>query len=436
MPGEVFTLMGLTAVLAALVAVLVFAMLRFAAAARRMRRGARGQHGELLATAVMEEALGRLRDQERQLAARAEASERLSEEIVAGIGSGLMLVGHDGLVRLVNPAGLRLLRLAALDVPERPYEQTLAGVPPLAEAIRECLAEQRPIVRRTVEVRDAGLDGITHLGVTVSPVFLRAQALQAVVCVFTDLTAVAAAEEQHRVKEGLARLGELTAGLAHEFRNGLATIHGYARMLNPDALPPAQATCVEGIRQETQALGEVVTNFLSFARPAPMSLARVDVGGLLDRVAADAAHEARLLGGDVVLRGEFGWVEGEEVLLRQAFSNVCRNAIEASTGAARPPQVVVEGSIDRGRNLLRVVVRDNGPGIAPEATGRLFQPFFTTKPAGTGLGLAIVQKVVVTHNGRVEVRNGPEGGAVVEVQLPWVPGAPRRGRQAAGQPAG
>src|ERR671920_2582982 len=88
-----------------------------------------------------------------------------------------------------------------------------------------------------------------------------------VICLFTDLSRVVGLEEQLRLKDALARLGELTAGLAHEFRNGLATIHGYARLLDPQSLPDQARTCVEGIRAETIALGEVVTNFLRFARP-------------------------------------------------------------------------------------------------------------------------------------------------------------------------
>ena len=84
-------------------------------------------------------------------------------------------------------------------------------------------------------------------------------------------------EEQLRLKEALARLGELTAGLAHEFSNGLATIHGYGRLLDPDALPEPHRAYVEGIRAETTALGEVVTNFLSFARPEPLAMAPVDL---------------------------------------------------------------------------------------------------------------------------------------------------------------
>ena len=123
-------------------------------------------------------------------------------------------------------------------------------------------------MRRTVTLAGAKP---RHLGVTVSPIAAPDGDLKAAVCLFTDLTAVVELEEQLRLKEALARLGELTAGIAHEFRNGLATIHGYGRLLDPLTLPDQARKCVDGIRAETTALGEVVTNFLRFARPEQMT---------------------------------------------------------------------------------------------------------------------------------------------------------------------
>ena len=127
---------------------------------------------------------------------------------------------------------------------------------------------------------------------TVSPIAGADGGLQAAVCLFTDLTAVVELEEQLRLKEALARLGELTAGLAHEFRNGLATIHGYGRLLDPDTLPEQARTCVDGIRAETIALGEVVTNFLRFARPEQLTLAPVDLRAVIARAIDDVPGAA------------------------------------------------------------------------------------------------------------------------------------------------
>ena len=114
--------------------------------------------------------------------------------------------------------------------------------------------------------------------------------------------------------------------------------------------------------------------------------------------------------------GEFGEVLGDEVLLRQAVSNLIRNSVEACTAAGIEPAVRVEGVGRRGH--IRITVEDNGPGIPSDALSRIFRPFVTTKTDGSGLGLAIVQKVIVSHNGRVTADNRPEGGARFRIQLP------------------
>jgi signal transduction histidine kinase len=259
---------------------------------------------------------------------------------------------------------------------------------------------------------------VTHVGVTVSPLGPVQDTKGGVICLFSDLTTVVQLEDQLRLKETLARLGELTAGIAHEFRNGLATIHGYGKLLDPGALPSQFRPYVEGIRQETEALGQVVTNFLNFARPTQLSLATHDLGAIVDRAAEDLKSEARQLKGDIVVGGNFGSVEADDVLLRQAFMNLLRNAVEACQGHGVAPAVRVEGTLDRAQKTVRIDVHDNGPGVSGDARERVFRPFFTTKKDGTGLGLALVQKIVVTHNGRISVTGSPDGGACFQVTLP------------------
>ncbi|MEW6320920.1 MAG: ATP-binding protein [Acidobacteriota bacterium] len=403
-----YALLGLTAIVAVLVAIVAFALMKFAAAARDARRGMGESRLETaLLSAALEEAIGKLRAQERATAARAEASERLGSQIVAGLGSGLLVVSRDGTVQIVNPAARRILGMVD-EGGAGPYATLLAGAPGLAGVIRECLDHQRPVVRR--EVEHATPQGRAFLGVTATPLAGSDGSFDGVVCLFSDLTAVVELEEQLRLKETLARLGELTAGLAHEFRNGLATIHGYARLLDPAALPDPARTYVDRLRQETQALGEVVTNFLDFAKPESLRLAPVDLEATLARAAGD------LPDAEITLAGAFGTVEGDEVLLRQAFSNLFRNAVEATTSAGGPPRALVTGSQAAGS--VQVTVADEGPGLSAEAERRLFQPFFTTKARGTGLGLAVVQKIIVSHNGRVTAANRPGGGAEFRVNLP------------------
>jgi len=417
MTPTAYSFLGLTAIVAGLVGVLVFAMLRFAAAARDTRRqlSPAGGGDTAILTAALHEAVAKLKAQERATAARAEASERLSGEIIASLTAGLLVVGLDGDVRILNRAGRRMLGLAE-STPLGDYRQVL-GEPTLIQVIDECLARRQAIVRREVGLPQARHD-TSHLGVTVSPLFDERGELHGAICLFSDLTAVKSLEQQLRLKDSLATVGELTAGIAHEFRNGLATIHGYSKLFDLNAIPEAYRPYVEGIRAEAESLGQVVTNFLNFARPAELTLSRVDLRAICERAADEVRADVRALGGDVELRGDFGAVDGDEVLLRQAFSNLLRNAVEACAAASKPPRVVIQSGIDRVQNMSRIAVEDSGPGIPASARERVFRPFFTTKRSGTGLGLALVQKIVVFHNGRIIAGSSPLGGASLQITLP------------------
>lgn len=399
-------LLGLTAIVAVLVGILAYALMRFAAAARDTRRHLGDSQTEhALLSAALAEAIGRLKQQERAMTERAEASERFSTEIVDGLTSGLIVVTRDGAVQIVNPAARRILHLGEAAATE------LRAVTPLMAVIDEAMGSGAAIVRRTVRIPRGG--GVSHLGVTVSPLIDPQGLVHAVICLFTDLTDAIALEEQLRLKEALARLGELTAGLAHEFRNGLATVHGYAQLLDPTLLPEPQRTYVESIRGETENLGGLVSKFLEFARPEPLTMAPVDLRVVVDRAVRDVAEPDA-----ITVRGEFGHVDGDEVLLRQAIGNLLRNGLEACAGAGREARVDVLGELDADGRGVRVTVADEGPGLADAVMAHLFRPFFTTRAQGTGLGLAIVQKVIVSHNGRVSATNRPDGGAAFCVTLP------------------
>jgi len=433
-----YAFLGLTAIVAGLVAVVVFALLRFAAGAREARRNLteRGGESPLLAVAL-QEAVAKLKAQEKAMTARAAASEQLSGDIVESLTAGLLVVDRSGRVEIFNAAGRTMIGVTS-DPVGSDYHKVLSAFPPLVKLIEECLTTSRPIVRRTVQVEGAGP---IHLGVTVSPLGkplphpdapggddahaeadvtgspLGPDAAPGVICLFSDLTAVVELEEQLRLKETLARLGELTAGLAHEFRNGLATIHGYSRLIEVDALAPKYKPYVEGIRQEADALGKVMTNFLSFARPENVVLSRVDLGTIVRRAADDLRYELPPTT-TLTVDGDFAEVLGDEVMMRQVFGNLVRNAVDACEGAGTTPAIRIRGSVDVAHRSCRVSVEDNGPGIPEPARERVFQPFFTTRSQGTGLGLAIVQKIVVMHNGRVAVHDALGGGASIQISIP------------------
>jgi len=373
-------------------------------------RGSRRESGgeNAILSVALQDALTKLKEQERATAARAEASQRLADQIVEGLTSGLVVVDRSGQVQAINPAARRILDLSE-GGNGRPFRDVLRPAPGLSDLIAEALKDASPIVRRTVTLTGPRR---RHLGVTVSPIAGADGVLQAAVCLFTDLTAVVELEEQLRLKEALARLGELTAGLAHEFRNGLATIHGYGRLLDPATLPEPARTCVDGIRAETIALGAVVTNFLRFARPEQLILVPVDLRAVMVRAIDDVPGAAAV----VAIEGQFATVNGDDVLLLRAFSNLVRNSLEACEYAGIAAKVVIRSEVT-GEDAL-VIVEDNGPGFTADALAKAFQPFATTKANGTGLGLAIVQKVIVSHNGLITVGNLRGGGAQFRIRLP------------------
>jgi len=410
-----YALLGLTALVGALIAIVTFALLRFADAARNTRR-MRSDRGELaLMSAALQEAVTKLRTQERATAARAEASERLSEEIIASLTAGLLVSGLDGEIRILNPAGRRMLGIS--DTASADEIRTALADLALGEVLRESFTTHSPITRRTIALREPR-QGVSQLGVTVSPLSDTQSRVYGAICLFTDLTAVKDLEEQLRLKESLATVGELTAGIAHEFRNGLATIHGYSKLFDLKALPEAYRKYVEGIRAETESLSQVVTNFLSFARPAELALSRVDVKGICERAADEIRTDVTALGGTVAVRGDFGVVDGDEVLLRQAFSNLLRNALEACITARATPDIAILAETDVAQKLQRIAVSDNGGGIPVQLRERIFRPFFTSKRNGTGLGLALVQKIIVFHNGRIVATASSSGGASLQITLP------------------
>jgi signal transduction histidine kinase len=417
MPKSTVILLTLTAVVAALAAALAFVVLKLFSAARQLNRAHHGAGAETaFMAAAMEEAVAKLRVREQAIVARAEASERLSDEIIASLTSGLLVVGEDKRIKSLNPAGRRFLGMPDADL-SGDFDEVLLGAPELARVIAECIESGQPVRRRTIRL-EPHADRPTHLGVTVSPIVSAPEAAHGAICLFSDLTDVVQLEEQMRLKDGLAQVGELTAGIAHEFRNGLATIHGYGRLLDLERLPEDMRPYVTGIRDETDALGAVVRNFLNFAKPTELVLGTVDLRAIVERAAEDVRAEAIERGGSVTVRGQFVPMPGDEGLLRQALSNLCRNALEACIEARMAPRITLEGALDPASHSLRISVIDQGPGVAPNLAAKVFQPFVTTRARGTGLGLAVVQKIVVTHNGRVSLQNEPGGGARFTMTLP------------------
>jgi signal transduction histidine kinase len=281
--------------------------------------------------------------------------------------------------------------------------------------IAECLATGK--IFRREEVKHIPPAGDTrHLGVTISPIRRGEGKISGAICLLTDLTELAALQQRMQLKENLAALGELSAGIAHEFKNALATISGYAQMIRSESSEAEALDYSERILEQTRNITHVVTEFLKYARPLEIPDERVALQTIVERVVAEVGEALPQV--KIRMEGTFGDAGGDDGLLRQALLNLARNAAEACAVTVSGGRVVVCGEIAEVAGFQRISVTDNGPGIPVEVLPKLFRPFFTTKAKGTGLGLAVVQKIIVQHGGQVEVRNRPEGGAEFIVTLP------------------
>ncbi len=236
-------------------------------------------------------------------------------------------------------------------------------------------------------------------------------------------------EAQLRRADRLSALGQLSAGLAHEIRNPLGSIKGAVEILQDDypaGHPKAEFYAI--ILREVARLNEVVANFLTFARPATLRFAPVEVLSVINDLEGLISGQARAHRVQIFTAFHDGpsRVLADEALLKQAFLNIALNALEAmpeggdlaiSTRLAGPQDAGT--SPDQARpEWLEVVFDDTGLGIAEENLGRIFDPFFTTKRDGTGLGLAITHRIIENHHGAIRVVSQPGKGTTFVVTLP------------------
>jgi signal transduction histidine kinase len=415
---------GLALILAAVAWLVLYLVRRFFRDTREARKNEmhaapRIENSAAFMTASMQGVIQKLREQEKELERlhriekeRAEHTERLSEEVTRNMPAGFLMVNALGIISGANPAAEQALGIRGLNY--RRYSEVLGESSELTRLVAECLAGGK-IFRREQVNHTSPVGNMRRLGVTISPVRRGNEKVSGAICLLSDLTELAALQQQIELKKHLAALGELSAGIAHEFKNALATISGYAQMIRAESTDGEILDHAERILEQTRNITHVVTEFLKYARPLEISEEVVELQDMVERVVAEIGGAMPNI--EVRYEGNFGRVAGDESLLRQAMLNLARNAAEA---CAENGTVLVRGEIVRGGDtgFQRITISDNGPGITDAALPHLFHPFFTTKPHGTGLGLAVVQKIIVQHGGQVAARNQPEGGAAFIVTLP------------------
>jgi signal transduction histidine kinase len=353
------------------------------------------------------------------------------------VPSGLIAFDGSGRSMVINGPGRELLQDERADLGQ-PVATLLKNIPQLAEMVEQCLKSGKLYRREEIET----LEKLPRrIGATVAPIGLaRGDGERGALCLLTDITEVTQLREQVALKNNLESLGEMSAGLAHEFKNAIATLHGYAQLLQSSELDANGDLAASSLLNEVRNLSDMVTSFLNFARPQPLQLDEVSVSELINECAGElqplfVERDVKLLfaettnarmttpvnieaatrnTGSLMLRAD-------ERMLRQALLNLMRNAAEAipADKSERRVDVTVGSEQDQsGGDWVMIEIKDTGEGIPISDLHRIFIPFFTTKATGHGVGLALAHRVITQHGGTLTAGNAKSGGAVFTVRLP------------------
>lgn len=365
----------------------------------------------------------------------------LHERTVESLMSGLATTDRRGIVSYFNPEAEQITGVSAADAVGRRIDDVIPGVSEVAldpAAMRERDAPQRARMPfRTPEGEER------HLGVAGSILWDEERHAAGHVLIFQDVTGVVEMERQLRRSERLAAVGELSAKMAHEIRNPLAAISGSVQVLrsgsSEDQIDPERDRLMGIVVREAHRLGDLIEDFLHYARPRPSSREPVALDPLVEEVAK--LIEASVPE-NVELRVETGAgliAEGDPGQLKQVVWNLCLNALQAMPDGGRlalrvssvprePAQARAlarrngEGGDARRGGVaprrLEIVVSDTGVGIPFEVQDQIFEPFFTTKKRGSGLGLSTVHRIVESHEGSLQVESRPGEGTTFRVLLP------------------
>jgi signal transduction histidine kinase len=402
--------------------------------------------------------IGQLQTQQQQLerlsaqaSQRADSAERFSERIVASMPTGLIAFDSSGRATVLNgPA--RALFAGEGHAEGKHFRAIFSEFPALAEMVEASLASGQLFRREEVEgVNNA--EANKRLGATVAPIDPASEAgARGALCMITDITEVSRLREQVALKRNLESLGEMSAGLAHEFKNAMAALHGYAQFLQSVDYDEHGKAAADGLLHEVRNLSEMTTSFLNFARPQPLQLEDVSLDELVRECARELRplFEARRV--ELIIEGSLSAqplrslrlsgeparkinhrkdaenaeetqrieIQGDTRMLRQALLNLMRNAAEAIPDDQTDRRVTISSSIEnaQGKEWATLSIQDTGRGIPTSDLQKIFIPFFTTKSEGHGVGLALAHRVISQHGGTLTAENASAGGALFTIRLP------------------
>jgi two-component system sensor histidine kinase PilS (NtrC family) len=351
-----------------------------------------------------------------------------TDQIIENLASGLLTLDMAGRITHLNRAGEAILGVRAADVTGAFQREALAqSAPALVSLLEQTLSERQASAR--VEVTVTRRDG-TKVPVGLSLSFMARSGPdtepRGLIAIFQDLTESRRIEESLRRADRLAAIGEISAGIAHEIRNPLASICGAAQILGAElSVKGEEERLLRLVVREADRLNRFVGDFLAYAKSRSRQVSLVALEPMLADVKNLIESHPKFPRGirievEVPEGEHFAEADAEEI--KRVFLNLAQNAVEAMgpSGTLAIELGAPEPVGDGGADVVTITFRDTGPGVPESERDAMFKPFVTGKKGGTGLGLAIAQKIVEEHKGEIRYESAPGGGAAFVVELPGV----------------
>ena len=326
-----------------------------------------------------------------------------NKEVIESLPSGLFTMDPSGRILIFNHAAEKITGVKKETVIGQRINEVLPSFPSAFMS-----------GRREEIIKADGIQKV--IGLQISPLRDISGDETGFIGIFQDITELKKREAEMKLKEKWAALGELSSNIAHEIRNPLASMKGSIEMLKEDTIPQSQKQrLMEIALKEMERLNRIITDFLTYSRPANSEFKRCELHNILDETIELLKHVEQNRGNISINKKYTGRLEADadSQKMRQVFWNLGLNAVEAMPEGG---EIVV--STRSTNTTVEITFQDSGTGIEDHNVERIFYPFFTTKENGTGLGLAIAYRIIEEHAGTISVKSNPGFGTTFEVILP------------------
>jgi len=365
-----------------------------------------------------------------------------TDDILRHVKSGLVSVDTLGRIIYFNRAAEEILGYTEQEVRGKNYQDLFKRrMPQLGEKFYQALRFNQVDSRGVLYISGSNNRRVP-LGISTSILGDKQGGIRGVIAIFQDITEALKLEERIRTADRLAAVGELSAGIAHEIRNPLASISGSVEVLKEElTLSGENQKLLDLIIKETGRLNKILTEFLQYAKIGPTVFTKVELGHLVDEV-IEILKNHPAFGEKVFIKKRMPsdslYVWGEENQIKQILLNLLANAIESMSEGSpafggeeeKPKEILItnqslnqidqyyfNGEESEDSDWLPIAIIDQGKGMSEEQKEKIFSPFYSTKKSGTGLGLAIVQRLANNLQGKVEFKSQPGMGSVFVIYL-------------------